>query len=268
MSVAPIRVISSPQAIGDELATRLLSAIELARNEGRRFLLGCPTGRTPRPIYGAIAAKLAQRQQDISNVVLVMMDEYVMAEESGFRNADPQNPWSCHHFARVEILQRWNESLPQCRQLAAASIWFPNPKQPVDYDKQIVDAGGIDFFLLASGASDGHVAFNPPGSSRGSGTRIVELSAETRNDNLKTFPDFGTLDAVPKHGVSVGLGTIALAKAAAMVVWGAGKRTTLARIRAAKRHEADWPATIIHECRNAVVFCDKDAAGAGEGGEP
>ena len=263
--MARVRVVSTAQAIGDELAMRLLSAIELARNEGRRFLLGCPTGRTPRPIYDAMAAKLARRRQDISNVVLVMMDEYVVAEESGFRYADSHNPWSCHHFARVEILQRWNEALPQSRQLPAGSLWFPDPKHPAEYDKRIAEAGGVDFFLLASGASDGHVAFNPPGSSRDSGTRIIELSAETRNDNLKTFPDFGTLEAVPKHGVSVGLGTIASAREAVMVVWGAAKRMTLRRIREAKGHEADWPATIIHECRNAVVLCDKDAAAANEG---
>jgi glucosamine-6-phosphate deaminase len=188
------------------------------------------------------------------------MDEYLVPDGSAFRYADAHNPWSCHHFARSEILDRWNDPLPRTHHVRAESVWFPDPAEPAEYDARIVAAGGVDFFILASGASDGHVAFNPPGSSRDSGTRIIELSADTRRDNLKTFPDFRTLDAVPKHGVSVGIGTIASAKKAAMVAWGAGKRTTLSRIRRAKAYEPDWPATIVHECRGAEVLCDEDAA--------
>ena len=144
--------------------------------------------------------------------------------------------------------------------MRADAIWFPDPHDPAAYDARIADAGGIDFFLLASGASDGHVAFNPPGSPRTSRTRIVELSEETRRDNLQTFPTFGSLDQVPHHGVGVGIATIASAKEAAMVVWGAGKRQTLARMLRASRYEPDWPATIIHECANREIVCDEEAA--------
>ncbi len=102
--------------------------------------------------------------------------------------------------------------------------------------------------MLASGASDGHVAFNPPGSSRENRTRIIPLSEETRRDNLQTFPAFGTLEVVPTHGISVGIDTITSAKESAMVVWGSGKRLTLTRMRSAERYEPEWPATVIHEC--------------------
>jgi glucosamine-6-phosphate deaminase len=258
---APVRVLPTPEAIGEDIAGRIVEKIDAARDSGRRFLLGCPTGRTPRPIYAAIAEKLRASRSDISNVVLVMMDEYLISAGEGFRYAPSENPWTCHHFARVEILDRWNSSLPPRHQLSADSVWFPNPEDPAGYDDEIDAAGGIDLFILASGASDGHVAFNPPGSSRDSRTRIIALSDETRRDNLKTFPTFKSLDAVPRHGVSVGIATIAAAKQCVMVAWGTGKRGTVERMRSARHYDPDWPATIIHDCRNAEIVCDADAAG-------
>ena len=260
MSTTPLRVFPSPDAIGEELAQRLLDRIESARVAGMRFLLGCPTGRTPRPIYRAMARRLAERHQDISHLVLVMMDEYLVPGKRGLEYAAAGNPWSCHHFAGVEIAQPLNKVLPHAHRLRDESIWFPDPSDPDAFDKKVAGAGGIDFFILASGASDGHVAFNPPGSARDSRTRIIQLSEETRRDNLQTFPAFGTLEAVPTHGISIGIDTIASAKESAMVVCGAGKRLTLTRILSAKGYDAEWPATVIHECAVREILSDTDSA--------
>lgn len=255
-----LRVLPSPDAIGEYLAPRLLQHIENARLSRKRFHLGCPTGRTPRPIYGAMARMLSEKPQDISHLLLVMMDEYLVRTDQGFEYAGADNPWSCQHFARVEIADRLNESLPSKRQLQKESIWFPDPRKPEAYDRKIAEAGGIDFFILASGASDGHVAFNPPGSARDTLTRIIALSEETRRDNLQTFPIFGTLAQVPSHGISVGIDTIASAREAVMVVWGGAKRLTLERIRGAEHYESDWPATVIHETDAGEILCDAAAS--------
>jgi glucosamine-6-phosphate deaminase len=263
MPETPSIVLRSPDAIGEYLAERLLQQIDAARLAHRPFLLGCPTGRTPRPIFGAMAQRIADRQIDVRHVVLVMMDEYLVPGDGGrLQYAPPDKPWSCHHFARAEIAGPFNTTLPTSKQLPDESIWFPDPHNPEAYDARIAKAGGIDFFLLASGASDGHVAFNPPGSPRASRTRIIPLSDDTRRDNLQTFPTFKTLDAVPHHGISVGISTITSSKAAAMVVWGTGKRLTLQRIRAASRYDAAWPATLIHECRGGEIIADDAAASA------
>ena len=265
MSRTPLRVFSSPDAIGQDLAPKLLQRIENARVAGQRFILGCPTGRSPRPIYNAMAEGMSKTSQDISNLVLVMMDEYLVSSDRGFEYAAAHNPWSCHHFARVEIADPWNAKLPLSHRVRDDSIWFPDPREPAAYDAKIADAGGIDFFILASGASDGHVAFNPPGSPRNSRTRIIELSDETRRDNLQTFPAFATLDQVPTHGISVGIDTIASAKESVMIVWGAGKRLTLTRIMSAERYEPDWPATVIHECVIREILSDTDAVASAGG---
>jgi glucosamine-6-phosphate deaminase len=255
-----LRVFPSADAIGEELARRLLERIEQARIAGARFLLGCPTGRTPRPTYRAMALRLAETKQDVGHLRLVMMDEYLVASERWFEYPADYNVWSCHHFVRAEIAGPLNEGLPQANRIRDESIWFANPRDPGALDKTIADAGGIDFFILASGASDGHVAFNPPGSSRDSRTRIIQLSEETRRDNLKTFPVFGVIAEVPSHGISVGIETIAAVKEAVMLVSGGGKRLTLRRMLNAERYEPQWPATVIHECAIREIWSDAEAA--------
>ena len=257
----PLRVFPTPEAIGEYLAPRLLDRIEVARTQGRRFLLGCPTGRTPRPIYAAFGRKLATRKQDISHLVLVMMDEYLVQDGDGLSYAPPDQPWSCHHFVRTEIAAPLNAGLLASRRLTEERVWFPDPLDPRAYDARIADGGGIDFFILASGASDGHVAFNPPGSERETQTRIVELSEATRRDNLTTFPAFGSIEAVPRYGITVGIDTIARARKTAMVVWGAGKQLTLERMKAANSYDVNWPATVIHECGGPEILSDAEAAG-------
>jgi glucosamine-6-phosphate deaminase len=234
--LTPVRVLPTPAAIGDYLAEALLYRIEHARRLGKRFLLGCPTGRTPRPFYD----ELARRQPDLEHVVFVMMDEYVPSEGE---------PWSCHVFA--DRYMSW-----------ASEVWFPDARDPAAYETRIADAGGIDFFLLASGATDGHVAFNQPGAPRDSHTRVVPLSETTRRDNLKTSPSFGALKNVPLKGVTVGIDTIASAREAVMVVWGASKRLTLQRIVAASGYDPTWPATVIHECPLREIVADADASQA------
>src|SRR6266576_521068 len=110
MPRAPVRVFPSPAAIGEQVAHLVLTRIEKARWGDKRFVLGCPTGRTPRPIYRALARRLAEKPEDLSHVVLVMMDEYLVSAGSGYKYASARNPWSCHLFSRVEIADRLNAS--------------------------------------------------------------------------------------------------------------------------------------------------------------
>jgi glucosamine-6-phosphate deaminase len=261
MATTTLQVLPSPEAIGEEVARHLVGSIERARVAGRSFLLGCPTGRTPKPVYAALARHARAQQLDVSHVVLVMMDEYlVRGAKSSLEYAPAKEPWSCHHFAKADIVDLVNAGLPSERRLPEDSVWFPDPLDPAGYDALIAEAGGIDFFMLASGASDGHVAFNPPGSARETRTRIIPLSDDTRRDNLQSFPILGRLEAVPFHGVSVGIATIAAAREAVMMVWGASKRETLRRMLAASQYEPSWPATVIHEIASREILADAEAA--------
>ena len=88
-----------------------------------------------------------------------------------------------------------------------------------DYERAIVDAGGVDLQLLGVG-SDGHVAFNEPGSSLSSRTRIKTLTARTRADNERFFEP---PDEVPHHVLTQGLGTILEARHLVLIARGPGK---------------------------------------------
>ncbi len=260
MSRAPLRIFETPDDIGTYVAGRILRGVAAAHAAGHRYLVGLPTGRTPRPVYAAMAARLTREPQSLAHVILVMMDEYLLHDAGGFSYAMAAGAPSCHAFTRVEIVGALNTALPADFRIREGNIWFPDPRDPASYDAQIRDAGGIDFFLVASGAGDGHVAFNPPGSALDSRSRIVTLAEQTRRDNLATFPALGTLDNVPRYGVSVGVATITDARDAVMLAWGEDKRLTVARMLAASHYEPDWPATLIHECPNAELLVDRAAA--------
>lgn len=258
-----VEIHDTPAAIGERLAERIIAGIRAANAEGRSYVLGCPGGRSPLPVYQALGRRLASAPVDCSRLIVVMMDEYLRpAEGGGFAPPPPQAHYSCRGFGEREIVGRINAALPEGFRIPAENFWMPDSDTSQDYDARIAAAGGIDLFLLASGAGDGHIAFNPPGSARDSRTRIVALAEQTRRDNLATFPDFAGIDEVPSHGVTIGIGSIAKqSKAVAMIVWGEGKRRAFHRLTNARAYDPSWPATIAVECRSAELHADADAAG-------
>jgi len=75
---ARLTIHASRDALGDAVASSILGDIDRANDSQSRFLLGAPTGRTPRPILAALARQLAARPRDLRRVTLVMMDEYLV----------------------------------------------------------------------------------------------------------------------------------------------------------------------------------------------
>ncbi|GAB3407758.1 6-phosphogluconolactonase [Flindersiella endophytica] len=255
--MAPVRVFADPVALGRALADRIADGIEVANQAGRPYLLGCPGGRSAQTTYTALAGGVRERRLDVSQLVIVMMDEYVLPVKATPGTYEPVAdglPHSCRGFGRDQIAGPLG--------VAPANLWLPDPADPAAYDRRIAAAGGIDLFVLASGASDGHIAFNPPGSPADSTTRIVELPESTRRDNLVTFPTFESLAGVPTHGVTVGIGTIgALSRQAILILHGEDKVTAAARITATERYDSSWPASVVHACEQPEIFVDKAAAG-------
>jgi glucosamine-6-phosphate deaminase len=270
------RCFASDEALGVAAAGLIADGIESAAaphpkslrdfdhstRERSPYVLGCPAGRSPRSTYHALAAEVAKRGLDLSQVHLVLMDEFVVRDGDGWRLCDEDAHFSCRAFAMREIRASLNRGLTQEGALPRGNLHVPDPAKPQAFEELIERLGGVDLFLLASGSTDGHVAFNPPGTELSSRTRIVRLAEATRADNLSTFPDFGSLDAVPTHGVSVGLATIVeRSKAALLVCPGAGKALSVARLKALQRFDPSWPASAIFACANARIFIDEAAAG-------
>jgi len=209
-------------ADADELGRTL--AAEIVALHPR--LLGCPGGRSLLTTY--------RQLPELPETTIVMMDEYLPVPPTSAH-------FSCRGFAERE--------LPRARE-----IWLPEPEDPPAYDDRIAEAGGIDLFLLASGASDGHVAMLGPGAPRDGRTSVVPLAESTRRDNLATFPEFESLGEVPTQGISVGLGTIADARALRMVIHGEHKRDAIDRLLSYDRFDPEWPASIVHEHHDAAIL--------------
>ena len=255
-------VFASSEAAGEWTARRIAALLETARNEERRAVVGFPSGRTPRTTCAALARLAAREALDLSRLEIAMLDEYVAPSGGGYEYCPAEAGHSCRRFAEQELRAVLNAGVPADRQLPAAQVHFPDPADPERFEAQLAALGGVDLFLLAAGAGDGHVAFNPPGSPRSSRTRVVELAESTRRDNLATFPSLRSLEEVPRFGVTVGLGTIARhAKAAVLLLLGAGKRSALARTLAARSFDPAWPASIVFECAQARIVADSAALG-------
>ena len=255
----PVTVFEDAAALGEALAREILAGLA-ATPAAERYLLGCPGGRSLRSTYAAIA-RLLPPDADLGRLVIVMMDEYVVGQPGSFRAIEPAAHCSCQGFAQREIVSAINAAIPAGRGILPDHVWGPDPADPAAYDQRIAEAGGVELFLAASGAGDGHVAFVAPPADLDGGTAVLDLAEQTRRDNMGTFPGFGTLDDVPQYGVSVGLGTIAgLSRHVVMVLVGEAKQASARRILAARDFEPDWPATFIHRCPDARILLDQAAA--------
>lgn len=252
-----VRVFPDAEALGLALAAEVMEGIRAARQDGRRYLLGCPGGRSPRSTYRALAG--LARGEDMGHVVIVMMDEYLEpAPGGGFRHVSPDAAHSCRRFAEQEI--RGPIDAVAATPIPDDSVWLPDPADVDAYEPRIAAAGGVDLFIVASGASDGHVAFMPPGSPLDGGVSIVPLAESTRRDNMATFPTFRSIDEVPTHGVSVGLGTIRrVSRSVRLILLGADKRAAAARVVRSDGFDSTWPATMIHACPDAAIWLDAAA---------
>lgn len=260
----PSEVLRFPDgdALGRALASEIADRIQLATDSGRAFVLGCPGGRTPTSTYLALADEFVNRGTDLRGLIVVMMDDYVEADGDGWAHVAEDAHFSCRRFAWEEIQAVLSRGVAPQHALPRENVWFPDPANPAAYDDRIRELGGIDFFILASGAGDGHVAFNPPGSELPTRTRVVELAEQTRRDNLATFPDFDGINAVPTHGVTVGISTIAeMSKAAAMILIGADKRIAFQKLSIGTGYDPAWPSTVFRLIPDACLYVEDSVLG-------
>ena len=194
--------------------------------------LGLATGGTPEAVYRSII----DHKVDFSQVRTFNLDEYI-----GLPENHPQSYRAYmekHLFSKVSI--------------ATENTYFPIGG---GYDLRIKTVGGIDIQLLGLG-SNGHIAFNEPGSSFNSKTRRVKLAPQTIQDNSRFFEP-GELQ--PVEAFTMGLATIMQAKQILLLVTGQHKAEILKRVFDGPVSE-DCPASILHNHSNVKVIADKAAA--------
>lgn len=184
------------------------------RHESGGAVLGLPTGNTPVPLYRELARRHREGGLDVSRVRTFNLDEFVGLPEN--------SPHRFRRFMDRHLFDAWKEGEGGLRE---ANIHFPSGSNPDAYERAIVDAGGIDLLLLGIG-TNGHLAFNEPGSAPSTRTREVPLHDETRVAQVATF---GNFEDVPLRAVTMGLATILEARKVLLLASGASKADVVAR---------------------------------------
>ncbi len=249
-----IKVFLNDNLLAKYLALEILNQLKLKK----KLVIGCPSGRSLKKTYYHIGRLSTKMKINLSNLKIVMMDEYVNKKGKKYYLVDPTSHYSCIRFANQVIIKLLNYKKNQKNKLKKENVFFPSIISPSSYDKKIKKIGGIDIFLLASGSSDGHVAFNNIKSNINGKTCIIKLSKETRMDNMKTFSNFKRLSEVPKYGLTVGLGTIySLSKMGILVLTGKEKKYAFNKINSLKKFDKNWPASIIYKCKIKKIYIDK-----------
>ncbi|WP_422742085.1 glucosamine-6-phosphate deaminase [Mycobacterium sp. WMMD1722] len=229
-----------------EIGRVAADAVAALLNRTPDAVLGLATGSSPLMIYDELAARHDAGALSFRQARGFTLDEYV-----GLPDDHPEryrNVIDAVFVSRVDFA----ENAVQGPDGQADDI----PAACAAYEAAIADAGGVDLQILGIG-TDGHIAFNEPGSSLASRTRIKTLTRQTRVDNARFFGD--DIDAVPTHCLTQGLATILQARHIVLVATGRGKAEAVHHL-VEGAVSAMWPATVLQHHPHVTVLLDDAAA--------
>lgn len=239
---APVLVVlDDAAAVAADVANRIVAELSSRPSS----VLGLATGETMRPVYGELVQAFRDGRVSFAGSTSFNLDDYV--------GVPPQHPASFPRFM--------NETLFDKVDVDRSRTFMPDgnasdlAREAAAFEAAIATAGGIDLQLLGIG-SNGHIAFNEPGSDFASRTRLVSLAASTQVANQGPFAGGETL---PEFGITMGIGTILEARRIILIATGAGKATAVARAVKGPLDPA-CPASILRTHRDAIMLCDRAAA--------
>lgn len=243
-----MRLIIQPDysGISEWAANYIVSKInDFSPTADRPFVLGLPTGSTPLGIYKKLIELQNQGQVSFKHVVTFNMDEYV-----GIPKTHPQSYYSFmwnNFFSYTDILSKNVNILNGNASDLEAECQ--------SYEDKITSLGGIHLFLGGIGA-DGHIAFNEPGSSLKSRTRIKTLTKDTIIANSRFF--YNDVDLVPKLALTVGVGTVMDANEVLIIANGHNKAEALHHaVEGSINHM--WTISALQLHPKGIIVCDESA---------
>jgi glucosamine-6-phosphate deaminase len=218
---------------------------EFSPTADRPFVLGLPTGSSPIGTYRRLVKEYQAGRISFAHVVTFNMDEYVGLPED--------HPESYHAFMRKHLISHID--------IRPENVHILNGNAPDlekecrAYEQAIQRVGGVELFLGGIGP-DGHIAFNEPGSSLTSRTRVKTLAYDTIVANARFFD--GDISKVPKLALTVGVGTVMDAREVLIIISGLAKAHALYNaIECGVNHM--WTVSAIQTHPRAVIVCDEDA---------
>lgn len=209
------------------------------------FVLGLPTGSSPLGMYKSLIELNKKGVVSFENIITFNMDEYVGL---------PQNhPQSYYTFMWDNFFNHVNIKKENVNILNGNAADLD--KECAAYEAKMKSVGGVDLFLGGIGP-DGHIAFNEPGSSLASRTRVKTLTKDTIIANSRFFDN--DINKVPKTSVTVGVGTILDAKEVLIMVNGHNKARALAQAVEGSINQM-WTITALQLHEKAIIVCDEAA---------
>jgi len=219
--------------------------LDFAPTADRPFVLGLPTGATPLGLYKALIALHKSGKLSFRHVVTFNMDEYVGLPQD--------HAESYHTFMWKNLFSHLD--------IDKANVHILNGNasdleaECAAYENRIKAFGGIELFVGGVGP-DGHIAFNEPGSSLASRTRVKTLTFDTKVANSRFFG--GDIDQVPTTALTVGVGTLLDAKEVVILVSGHNKARALHHaIEEGVNHM--WTVSCLQLHPKALIVADEDS---------
>ena len=240
-------LLPTPEDCGRVVADAIAGSVLAALARGGPVVLGLATGSSPLLAYRELLRRHREEGLSFAGVQAFLLDEYV--------GLPAGHPESYREFIRRELTDELG--------LDPAVVHGPDgsaadPLQAArDYEQQLLAAGPVAVQVLGIGAN-GHLGFNEPGSSLASRTRIKTLTEQTRRDNARFFD--GDVDAVPRHVITQGLGTILNAEHLVLVATGEGKAAAIAAAVEGPV-TASCPASVLQFHPHVTLVVDEAAGG-------
>ncbi len=232
--------------VGKWVANYVANKINAANpTKEKPFVLGLPTGSSPISTYKHLIELNKQGKISFRNVITFNMDEYVGLPES--------HPESYHYFMYEHLFNHIDIPKENINILDGNAPDLE--KECEDYEKRIEKVGGIDLFLGGIGP-DGHIAFNEPGSSLASRTRLKTLSYDTILANSRFFD--GDMSKVPTTALTVGVGTVMDAKEVLIIITGFGKARALRQVVEGGISHM-WTVSMLQMHPKGIIVCDDPA---------
>ena len=233
--------IKSKENIAIEVANIFINQV----NENPKSVLGFATGSTPLGVYAKLIEAYNNGLVSFKQVTSFNLDEYV--------GLDGTHEQSYRYFMDHNLFDHID--IDKAKTHVPSGVGDDIVAQAQAYDVAIEEAGGIDLQILGLG-SDGHIAFNEPGTPFKSLTHVAKLAESTIKDNSRFFE---SLSDVPKEAVTMGLESIMRAKKIVLIATGASKADAVRDLLLGVYTEK-VPATVLRTHPDVTIYLDKEAA--------
>ena len=232
-------VVGTNEEISKLIAEEFIKQVNSKKNS----VLGLATGTSPLGVYANLVKANKEGRVTFKDVATFNLDEYI-----GLEGTHEQ---SYRYFMNVNLFDHIDIDKSRTHVLKGVGDYEAYAAQ---YDAEIASFGGIDLQILGIG-SDGHIAFNEPGTSFDSLTHVAELAESTIKDNSRLFND---ISEVPTKAVTMGLKSIMNARKIVLIATGKNKAKAIAGLLKGEK-TLDNPSTVLVDHPDCTIYCDADA---------